>query len=306
MSQRFGDGPRSGAGATLIVEAAPDPTERTRGVLTIVAGAEAGRVFPLPEVGMTTLGRAPDCELKFDDASVSGNHAQIARIAGVFILVDNKSTNGTYVNEARTTQPVQLQDGDRIRLGKNALLRFSLMNAAEEAALRQVYEAALRDGLTGVFNRKHLEERIDGEIAYATRQGVPLSVAMVDIDFFKRVNDTYGHQAGDAVLKAVAQLLTKSLRAEDFVARYGGEEFTIIARGTDLAHGVQLAERVRMMVERTPAMFGTVPIAVTASLGVASLDDCGDQRDKLTLLSIADRRLYAAKHSGRNRVVAIG
>ena len=307
-SSRSGDGPRSQS--TLIVDNTAPAEERSRGVLTLASGTEAGRVVPLPEIGMTTLGRAGDCDLRFDEASVSGTHAQIARVAGVYVLVDARSTNGTYVNDERAVSPIHLRDGDRIRLGKSVLLRFSLMNKEEEAALKRVYEASLRDGLTGIFNRKHLEERLDAEIAFAVRHKAALSVAMLDVDFFKRVNDTHGHPAGDAVLKSVATVLARTLRTEDLVARYGGEEFTIVARGTDLAQGTLLAERVRAAIESMAVPLPAGPagpagqvLRVTASVGVASGVCCGEVLDKATLVAIADRRLYRAKQSGRNRVV---
>ena len=297
-----GDGPRSHS--TLIVDNTTGPEERASGVLTFATGLEAGRVFTLPELGMTTLGRSGECDLRFDDASVSGTHAQIARVAGVFVLVDARSTNGTYVNDERATQPVHLQDGDRIRLGKSAVVRFTLMNKEEETALKRVYEASLRDGLTGIFNRKHLEERLDAELAYAIRNRTPLAVAMIDVDHFKKVNDTYGHQAGDAVLKSTATLLARTLRTEDVVARYGGEEFTIVARGIELLQVGHLAERVRVQIEQMSVPFTTGALRVTVSIGVATLACCGEPPTKSNLLAIADRRLYRAKQTGRNRVVA--
>ena len=301
------EGPRSrGASATLIIDRKEPAEERSRGVLTIMSGPETGRVFPLPDVGMITLGRAPDCDLCFDEASVSGNHAQIARLGGVYVFVDSRSTNGSYVNDARAEAPAQLKDGDRIRLGSNAVLRFTLMNEKEEQALRSIYEAALRDGLTGVFNRKHLEERLDMELSFAKRHKVPLSVVMIDVDFFKNVNDTHGHLGGDEVLKNVGHLVAKAIRTEDMVARYGGEEFMIVARGTDLAQCLYLAERVRRIIERAVIAFSGKELQVTASLGVASLACCGQHQDKAALVSLADRRLYIAKQTGRNRVVSVG
>jgi two-component system cell cycle response regulator len=293
-------------GATLVVDQTGASEERKRGVLTILTGPEAGRVCAVPDVGAVLLGRGPDCQLRFDDASVSGHHAQVARIGGNYFVVDQKSTNGTFVNDVRATIAVQLSDGDRVRVGQNAVLRFTLMGAGEMAALQRVFEAALRDGLTGVYNRKHLEERLDAEIAAALRSNGALSVVMVDVDFFKRVNDTFGHPGGDEVLRRTAAALERTLRAGDMLARYGGEEFTVVARGADLAQASELAERVRQTVEGTEIALGPTSIRVTVSLGVASLACTGDRRDKVTLMAVADRRLYLAKQGGRNRVVAQG
>jgi diguanylate cyclase (GGDEF)-like protein len=176
----------------------------------------------------------------------------------------------------------------------------------EEKSLRRMYEAALRDGLTGVFNRKHLEERLDAEIAYAHRRQTELSVVMLDVDHFKRVNDTYGHLAGDAVLKGVAETLLRTIRSEDVLGRYGGEEFVVVTRGIAVTGAHLLAERLRATLAATKIPFGPTLLTLTASAGVASLGCCGGRTDKTTLLSVADARLYRAKQAGRNRVVAAG
>ncbi len=281
-------------------------TARSRGVLTVIVGSQTGRVVRLAESGTTSMGRGPDQDIRFDDGSVSSGHAQIARIGGIFVLADMKSTNGSYINDIRVSDPVELRDGDRIQLGRETILRFTLVSLEEEAALQRVYDAALRDGLTGVFNRKHLEERLDAEISFATRHKTELSLIMLDIDFFKRVNDTLGHPAGDSVLKNVAMLLQNTIRNEDLLARYGGEEFTIIVRGIDLQSTAMMGERLRLAVEQNPTIIESRPLTATVSLGAASLVCCGAQRDRNTLVAIADRRLYFAKQGGRNRVVAEG
>ena len=281
-------------------------TARSRGVLTVIVGSQTGKVVRLAEVGTTSMGRGPDQDVRFDDGSVSSGHANIARVGGIFVFADMKSTNGSYINDARVTDPVQLRDGDRIQLGRETILRFTLVSLEEEAALQRVYDAALRDGLTGVFNRKHLEERLDAEVSFAARHKTELSLIMLDIDFFKRVNDTLGHPAGDAVLKNVAVLLQNTIRNEDLLARYGGEEFTIIVRGIDLQSTAMMGERLRVAVEQNPTVIEGRPLHVTVSLGAASLTCCADQRNRNTLVAIADRRLYFAKQGGRNRVIAAG
>jgi two-component system cell cycle response regulator len=253
-----------------------------------------------------TLGRSDTCGARFDDASVSGVHARIACVAQAYIIMDAGSTNGSYVNDVRVQTPVHLHDGDRVQLGSSTFLRFSLVSEDEEKALRKMYEAALRDGLTGIFNRKHLEERLDAEIAYALRHKSELSLVILDVDHFKRVNDTHGHLAGDAVLRGVAQVLSHGVRAEDVLGRYGGEEFVVVARGIPLPGAHQLADRLRATLGATPIHFGAMALSVTASAGVASLTCCQGRADKTTLLALADARLYKAKQAGRNRVVATG
>jgi len=296
-----------GSAKTLIVDTrAPQGGARSVGVLTVVGGLETGRVCAVPTGIEATLGRSEGCSFRFDDASVSGIHARIARVANSHVLMDAGSTNGSYVNDVRVTAPITLKDGDRVQLGSATFLRFSLVSEDEEKALRKMYEAALRDGLTGVFNRKHLEERLDAEIAYALRHQTELSLVILDVDHFKKVNDTHGHLAGDAVLKGVAQVLTQGVRTEDVLGRYGGEEFVVVTRGISVAGAHLLAERLRSTLEVTRMHYGEVSLTVTASAGVASLVCCHGRPDKTTLLAIADARLYKAKQAGRNRVVAAG
>jgi two-component system cell cycle response regulator len=289
---------------TLIVDTrAASSSARSTGIFTVVGGIETGRVLVIPKGVEVTFGRSEGVTFRFDDASVSGTHARLAHVANSYVLMDAGSTNGTYVNDARVSSPATLTDGDRVQLGSGTFLRFSLVSDDEERALRKMYDAALRDGLTGVFNRKHLEERLDAEIAYALRHKTELSFVILDVDHFKRVNDTYGHPAGDAVLKAVAQVLIAGVRTEDVLGRYGGEEFVVVARGIALEGACLLADRLRATLCATPLRLGETVFTVSASAGVSSLACCQGKLDKATLLAIADARLYKAKQGGRNRVV---
>jgi diguanylate cyclase (GGDEF)-like protein len=227
-------------------------------------------------------------------------------VAGAYVVKDEGSTNGTFVNDARVQKTARLADGDRIQLGTHLTMRFSLVTQDEEASLQRLFEAAMRDGLTGVFNRKHVEERLTAELAYAHRHSTPLAVVMLDIDHFKSINDTHGHPAGDAVLKNVAGVLARGVRAEDVVGRYGGEEFIIVARQIGVAEAAAMAERLRQEVEVTPTTVEGGAVSATASFGVASIACCGPQAtvDGPALVRLADARLYEAKRAGRNRVVA--
>jgi diguanylate cyclase (GGDEF)-like protein len=172
----------------------------------------------------------------------------------------------------------------------------------EEALLRRLYESTVTDGLTGAYNRKHFGERLAGEVAYARRHDTPLSLLMLDIDHFKKVNDTYGHPAGDRVLRSFTDTLRHTLRAEDVLARYGGEEFVIIARGLDTEHAMHLGERIRTLVAETPIDVEGHTVELTVSIGVASLA-CEGANAADGLVAVADRRLYAAKAAGRNRCI---
>jgi two-component system, cell cycle response regulator len=279
--------------------------ERRKGVFTVMSGLNAGQLLPIPVGKVVTLGRSSECTFAFDDVSLSRVHAQVMHISDEYIFHDPGSTNGSFVNDARMSGPHTLRDGDRVQLGSDTILRFSLIGAAEEEAMRRVYEAAMRDGLTGVYNRKHMDERLSAELAFALRHNTHLTIILLDIDFFKKVNDNYGHLGGDIVLKEVAQRLGNLLRSEDLLARYGGEEFLIAARGIDLRGGHQLAERLRLAIAQTPFDVGNQQrISVTISSGVASLVCCGGNFEKETLINVADSRLYQAKETGRNRVIS--
>jgi diguanylate cyclase (GGDEF)-like protein len=276
---------------------------RSRAVLTISSGPEVGRVISLVQ-GEVTLGRSPECTVWFSDPSLSRVHAQVTFAVHEYVLTDRASTNGSFVNDRKVLAPTALRDGDHVRLGAETTLRFSMVDENEEQALRKIYESAARDALTGVSNRKSFDERLAAELAFAQRHNTPLCLTLVDVDHFKRVNDAYGHQAGDAVLRSVAAVLARSIRAEDMVARYGGEEFGVITRGADLRGAGIMAERLRHHVSLESVEHQGRLLRVTASLGVASLDCCGHNRDGAALVALADARLYQAKQRGRNRVVS--
>jgi diguanylate cyclase (GGDEF)-like protein len=157
------------------------------------------------------------------------------------------------------------------------------------------------DPLTGIFNRRSLHERLDREWSKAVRHSHPLACLMIDIDHFKRINDTYGHQAGDVVLRTVAAMLVRQCRPGDLVCRYGGEEFCIIAPQTDEQGAAELAERLRSMFEQVPIPFEGRSEIISTSLGVSEAWGWTDDSD--AMIRRADRALLAAKVRGRNQVV---
>ncbi|GMU51404.1 MAG: hypothetical protein AMXMBFR33_05500 [Candidatus Xenobia bacterium] len=165
----------------------------------------------------------------------------------------------------------------------------------------RLYEISVLDGLTNLYNRRYMEQRLDKELSYARRFHHPLSFFMVDIDWFKKLNDTYGHQAGDAVLRIVSELFTKALREYDIVARYGGEEFAVILPSTPRSKAASIAERLRASVAEEDVSHQHQLIPVSVSVGVATYPEDGQSSE--ALIAKADRALYRAKRSGRNRVV---
>lgn len=162
-------------------------------------------------------------------------------------------------------------------------------------------ELSHRDPLTGIYNRRFMESELDKEFQRVVRYGGKLSVLFLDLDFFKKVNDTYGHQAGDQVLIEVTQRITSIARATDCLARYGGEEFAIILPETDTSGGLIFANRVREVIEKTPVYHEEHVIPVTASLGLSEFYEGIESYD--ALLDQSDKALYMAKKQGRNCVV---
>ena len=272
-----------------------------RPVLLRMDGVQAGEVVSLA-ILPCFIGRHPSCQVVIDDAGVSRRHVKIVLQKDEFWLEDLGSRNGTYVDGRRLDRK-HLQDGVLIQVGLHASFRFTVVSARQEKLLRELYESSTRDALTGLYNRRHFDDRIRAEIAYAKRHQLDVGFVMIDVDFFKRVNDTYGHAAGDQVLKHVALNLAKQLRTEDVIARVGGEEFGVLLRGIGTEGARRLAERLRASVETLPIVAEGIPIAVTISAGCSALSETSDASSK-SLLSIADQRLYEAKRSGRNRVAA--
>ena len=183
--------------------------------------------------------------------------------------------------------------------------------AAEELAakLRQanarLQDLVSRDGLTGLYNHRHFQEVMDRELSRAERYGHSFSLILFDIDHFKKVNDTYGHQRGDQVLKRLSALAAKVMRSADVVARYGGEEFAVVLPETGES-GVQVfAERLRREVEQLRIVVDELTIPVTISLGVTTYRAGMHRSDKAVLIEAADQALYQSKRSGRNRVTTL-
>ena len=270
--------------------------------LTMISGPKPGTVQPVGKEPLI-LGRDPALPSFIEDRGMSHQHAKIFQVAGVFFVQDLNSTNGTRVNGECLERARDLKDGDKIQLGENTVLRVALLDAEEHAAQQKVFEAAIRDPLTGAFNRGYFQDRIDTEFAFSLRHKVPLSVLLLDIDFFKRVNDTFGHQTGDDALCAVAAAINGAIRCEDVFARYGGEEFVLLARGIPADGASMLGERLRETVAavRLTSRDGR-PVPLTASIGFASFSENCPYDNSATLVAAADRALYRAKKDGRNRV----
>lgn len=167
-------------------------------------------------------------------------------------------------------------------------------------SIKQLENAVAIDPLTNCYNRRALDSFIESDISYARRSGTDLSIIMLDLDNFKDINDVHGHLAGDAVLKEISTLIPALVRKSDYLARYGGEEFMLVLPDTSLYLAVQLAEKLRKKIEEHEIDLGEKRITVTASIGVASLDN---KRDSMSLVQEADERMYKAKSTGKNNVI---
>jgi diguanylate cyclase (GGDEF)-like protein len=169
---------------------------------------------------------------------------------------------------------------------------------------RVLSEISARDALTGLYNRWYVMEKIDSEMNRSLRHGSPIALLMLDIDHFKRVNDSYGHSIGDEVLKSVGQVLRDSCRVYDVPGRYGGEEFCIVLPETRLGNTTRVAERIRQRLAASSVDVGNDTVVVTASIGIAGVESMTDEGvlSGAALIDRADRALYSAKNLGRNRV----
>lgn len=268
--------------------------------LVVIYGLELGRKFDLVNHTLV-IGRSSKADIQIDQESVSRNHARITADGATVVVSDMGSTNGTYVNDELIEGDFQLRTGDLIKIGRT-IFKFIAGGNIETAYHDEIYRLTTVDGLTQVFNRRYFEETLEREISRCHRYGRDLTLILMDIDRFKHINDTFGHLAGDYVLKQLASTIKTRIRREDVFARFGGEEFALLLPEVDMEGAAQLAETSRRIIEAHPFRFDNQDIPVTISLGIATL---GPQAKEVTdLIRAADARLYQAKNGGRNRVCA--
>jgi diguanylate cyclase (GGDEF)-like protein len=270
--------------------------------MVVIAGSRSGEVIDLAPGQEVIIGRDSPAHLIIADRTVSRSHARVYRRDDEVRVQDLGSRNGTFVCNVRISEQ-RLEPGDHIQIGGLNVIRFDRGDALEVQYHQSLAKAAVIDPVSRVFNRRHLDERLQAEVSVARRSKAPLSLLIIDIDGFKRLNDEHGHPFGDRVLAALGGLLRSTVRREDTVARIGGDEFVVVARSTPLESACQLAERIRARVEGADCHEGDRRVPLGVSIGVAQLaPDAG----ATALLEMADRAAYAAKRGGRNRVVALG
>jgi diguanylate cyclase (GGDEF)-like protein len=278
--------------------------KRNRASLTRLHG-ELFKRHPL-DPAESTIGRATDCTVVIQEPSVSRKHARIVTNADIFEIEDLGSSNGTFVNDQKVTGKSPLKHRDHVRFG-NVLMRFNAYEDLETICEDEGWSRSVVDAGTQTFNKRYVVDNLDAEIKFSRNSTRPLSIIYFDLDFFKKVNDTYGHNGGDHVLRETANVVKSVVRKDDIFGRVGGEEFVIILPNTPAKKAVELAERIRVAMESHPFVVTNEAgqqqqHKQTLSLGVAELG--AGQNTATELMEVADQRLYKSKQGGRNRVTA--
>ena len=294
----------------ILVAEAIFPT-RKPACLVAVTGACIGRRYPMCDEPMI-IGRSPDADIRVEAPGVSRKHAIIIPGKQEVLVEDLNSTNGTQVNGQAIEGRHRLVDGEQVQVGI-AVFKFLEGDSIEQTYYDEVFRLMVTDELTGTYNRRYLFDTLEREYARAARHEHELSFILFDIDHFKRLNDTWGHVAGDRVLEGLAKRVGELCEVDDVLARYGGEEFAVLLPERGKADAVVTAERIRRAVGATPFPAEGQRLPVTVSLGVASVSelDVVAMRGRGVPLSeqihdlvrLADSRLYEAKAAGRNRTV---
>lgn len=275
--------------------------------LTVVEGPGIGvirRMKPDVENSLTVGRAAEDAEFVIDHPTVSGLHARFtwAKEGEAYRLKveDQESTNGTTLNQKPILVGI-VKEGDLVGLGE-VILRFQLMSPGELSERDRLIAKATNadiDPLTGLGTRAYMEDQIPRLLAECDARGLALSLLVLDLDHFKKVNDSLGHQAGDEVLKAFGATILKQVRAADTAVRYGGEEVLVFLTSTPLDGAQMVAERLRKAIEAIDASAISPTLKVSVSIGVAAR---GPSEDFKSLMNRADSAVYRAKAAGRNRV----
>ena len=277
--------------------------QKNHASLIVLQGTEIGRDFRLRKSSMI-IGRSAEADIRLPDNRASREHARITHEGDKqnpetpFFLTDLGSTNRTFVN-SNPVECVKLKDGDKIQIG-TTVLKFVVLDGIEAAFHAEVRDLITYDKLTGLLTKESLYLAFERELQRCLRYDLPLAVLMMDLDFFKSVNDRNGHLMGSHVLAEVGRLIRQSIRISNITGRYGGEEFISYLAETDLEGARPAAERIRGTIEAHPFTFDHITIRVTISIGVATGPLHG--RNTKTLVAAADRALYQAKETGRNRL----
>lgn len=275
-------------------------------LLLIIEGKEFGQKFIIDkEKSVILIGRSRECDFLIHDGKISRKHIQIKREGDStslsYVLSDLSSTNGTYVNGNKVEEK-KLESGDKILIGQT-LISFVIKDSMDIEFDEKVMNLAIRDTLTGLYNRLSFNQTLNNEFTRALRYNKKLSLLFIDIDYFKQVNDTFGHSVGDAVLRRIGYVILDSIRMQDIPVRYGGEEFIVLVPEIDMEGAIIAANRIREKIETESFITEIGKFSVTVSIGISSFNMNMSKKEEL--INIADSNLYKAKSNGRNRVYPV-
>ena len=283
---------------------APAGAEQGTPCLVVYYGGYLGRRHALdkPEI---VVGRSDAAAIQVDHESVSREHCRLTVQGGSCRIRDLGSTNGSWINDQRVEDD-ELHDGDLLRVGQTVFKYLTGTNI-EAKYHEAIYRLSTTDGLTGAANKRAFLEVLDRELRRAHRYGRRLSLAIFDIDLFKRVNDTWGHLAGDSVLRELGRLVADQVRRVDTFARYGGEEFALILPEIDRGEARAVCEKLRTLISEHTFACDQAVLPITVSFGVATYDlrapaGATPPPEAASVIAAADAKLYEAKASGRNCV----
>jgi diguanylate cyclase (GGDEF)-like protein len=287
---------------TILIEEVIDAQltgEQPSACLIVISGGDIGDQHRI-KINQTLIGRSINADIQVNDDSASRDHALILKDRTGYRVADNESKNGCYINDKKVDESY-LHDGDLLRIG-NTIFKFLSRNNIEHAYHEELFRLAKIDGLTEIYNHRHFADSLDNELERAKRYGRELSLLMIDIDHFKKVNDCFGHRAGDHILKALADIFVKRSRRVDYVCRYGGEEFAIILPEVDVMGAFKFASILNESVASRKFKFEDDEINITISIGISDIMEGIETTEEL--IETADKRLYLAKKMGRNRVIS--
>ena len=283
----------------------PSKNDNRHPYLVIYIGNDHGLRHKLSR-GVMTIGRSPHSDITIEDDRISRTHCIIEWVDDTIAIKDKGSTNGTYVNARRVNRAL-LMPGVSVQLG-HSLMKIEYKSEAEIRSEESLLYRASFDALTGIFNRRHFIRLASMEISYASRHKLPMGVIMMDIDNYKVVNDTYGHQLGDCVLIQFAKIINENTRTYDLFARYGSDEFIKLPRGGINKEVIRAhCERIRKAVESYEFRTGEACFRISVSIGFHLETVIGNDIETILsdLIFKADQALVLAKKRGKNRTESL-